>query len=133
MKFLQICPLWINGQSGPDLAQNYEILYLSIRSKYFFETLQYDTAQQLAKGDLNIHKSFWTLPKALRSLVYFLVLTHPTITCSKLTIVAKCEIYSKLTIKATEHCCWHPSRVFILNFEHISHHVLLFLLLTLSR
>ena len=45
MTSLQICPLWVNGQSGPDLAQNYEILYLSIRSKYFFETLQYDTAQ----------------------------------------------------------------------------------------
>ena len=30
-------------------------------------------------------------------------------------------------------CQWHLSGVFIVNFEHISHLVLVFLLLTLSR
>ena len=45
MEFPQIFPFWVNGQSGPDLAQNYEILYLNIRSKYYFETLKYDTVQ----------------------------------------------------------------------------------------
>ena len=37
-----------------------------------------------------------------------------------------CEISSELTIKTTE-------RRFIVNFEHISHRVQVFLLLTLSR
>ena len=38
----------------------------------------------------------------------------------------RCEICSKLTIKT-------PERAFIVNFEHISHLVLVFLLLTLSK
>ena len=38
----------------------------------------------------------------------------------------RCEIYSELTIK------WYLSVIFIVNFEHISHPVLVFLLLTLS-
>ena len=42
---------------------------------------------------------------------------------------ARCEMCSKLTIKIPERC---PG-IFIVNFEHISHLVLEFLLLTLSR
>ena len=41
----------------------------------------------------------------------------------------RCEICSKLTIKTPER----RSGVFIVNFEHISHRFLVFLLLTLSR
>ena len=44
-----------------------------------------------------------------------------------------CEICSKLTIKTPERCHWRRSGFFIVNFEHISHLVLVFLLLTLSR
>ena len=44
----------------------------------------------------------------------------------------RCEIYSKLTIKTLERRHWHRSGVFIVNFEHISHVVLVFLLLTLN-
>ena len=43
----------------------------------------------------------------------------------------RCEICSKLTIKTPERR-WHRSGVFIVNFEHISHLVLVFLLLTLN-
>ena len=39
---------------------------------------------------------------------------------------ARCEICSKLTIKIPERCQW-------LNFEHVSHLVLVFFLVTLSR
>ena len=42
---------------------------------------------------------------------------------------ARCEICSKLTIKTPER----RHGAFIVNFEHISHLVLVFLLLTLSR
>ena len=43
------------------------------------------------------------------------------------------EICSKLTIKMPEWRQWRRSGVFIVNFEDISHLVLVFLLLTLSR
>ena len=45
----------------------------------------------------------------------------------------KCEICSKLTIKIPERRHWRRSGIFIVNFEHISYLVLVFLLLTLSR
>ena len=45
----------------------------------------------------------------------------------------RCEICSKLTIKTPERHHWHRSCVFIVKFQHISHLVLVFLLLTLSR
>ena len=43
-----------------------------------------------------------------------------------------CEICSELTIKTPERRHWCRSGVFIINFEHISHLVLVFLLLTLN-
>ena len=43
---------------------------------------------------------------------------------------ARCEICSKLTIKTRHH--WRRSGVFIVNFKHVSHLVLVFLLLTLN-
>ena len=45
----------------------------------------------------------------------------------------RCEICSKLTIKTSGRRQWDGSGAFIFNFEHISHLVLVFLLLTLSR
>ena len=45
----------------------------------------------------------------------------------------RCVICSKLTIKTPERHHWCRSGVFIVNFEHISHLVLAFLWLTLSR
>ena len=43
------------------------------------------------------------------------------------------EICSKLTIKTPEPRQWHRSGVFTVHSEHISHLVLVFLLLILSR
>ena len=45
----------------------------------------------------------------------------------------RCEICSKLTRKTPERRQWHRSGVFIVNFERISHLVLVFPLLTLRR
>ena len=46
----------------------------------------------------------------------------------------RCEICSKLTTKKTpERRQWRRSGVFIVNFEYISHLILVFLLLTLCR
>ena len=44
----------------------------------------------------------------------------------------RCEIRSKLTMKTPERRQWRRSGVFIVNFERISHLVLVFLLLTLN-
>ena len=44
----------------------------------------------------------------------------------------RCEICSKLTIKAPERRQWRHSGVLIVNFEHISHFFLVFLLLLLT-
>ena len=41
-------------------------------------------------------------------------------------IRARCEICSKLTIKIPERRQWRRSDIFIVNFEHISHLVLVF-------
>ena len=43
------------------------------------------------------------------------------------------DVKSKLTIKTPERRQWRRSGVFIINFEHLVHLVLVFLLLTLSR
>ena len=45
----------------------------------------------------------------------------------------KCEICSNLTVKTPERRHWHRSGVFAVNFEHILHLFLVFLLLTLNK
>ena len=52
-------------------------------------------------------------------------ISQPAITCSKLTI--------ETLEQGVKYVQWCRSGVFIVNFEHISHLVLVFLLLTLSR
>ena len=61
--------------------------------------------------------------------------SQPANICSKLTIEIpeQGDICSKLTIKTSERRQWRRSYVFIVNFEHISHLALVFLLLTLSK
>ena len=51
---------------------------------------------------------------------------------NNINTITRCEICSKLTIKTPEWRHWHRSGVFIFNFEHSSHVVLVFLSLTLS-
>ena len=46
---------------------------------------------------------------------------------------ARCEICSKLIIKTLERRRWRCSGVFIVNFEHISHLVLVFLLVNFEH
>ena len=44
----------------------------------------------------------------------------------------RCEICSKLTIKTSEGRHWRRSDVFIVDFEHMAHFALVFVLLTLN-
>ena len=57
--------------------------------------------------------------------------------CKRLEITYPAITYSDLIIETLEQSLethqWRRSGVFIVNFEHISHFVLVFLLLTLSR
>ena len=62
------------------------------------------------------------------------IIFQATFTCSKLTIKSleqgvKCL---KLTVKAPERGHWRRFVAFIVIFEHTSHHVLVFFLLTLK-
>ena len=61
--------------------------------------------------------------------------TKLTFTYSKSTIETRkrCEICSELTIKTPERRHWCRSSVFIVNFEHISHFFVMFLVLTLNK
>ena len=64
------------------------------------------------------------------------MVSQPAFTCSKLTteiLEQGVEICSKLTIKTPERNRWRRFGVFFVNFENISHLVLMFLLLTLSK
>ena len=58
--------------------------------------------------------------------------TRPVFTYSKLNTRTRCKICSKLTIKTPERRHWRRSSVFIVNFEDISHLVLVLLLATLN-
>ena len=61
-------------------------------------------------------------------------ITQLTFSYSNLTIetvIKMCEICSKLTIKTAER--GHHSIVFIVNFEHISHLYVVFLLLKFNK
>ena len=55
---------------------------------------------------------------------------EPAITCSKLTIETLEQMWNmfKANNKDTERRHWRSSGVFIVNFEHITHLVLVFLL-----
>ena len=45
----------------------------------------------------------------------------------------RCEICSKLSIKTSDRCNWRCCGVFTVNFEHIPHLSLVFLLLNFNR
>ena len=87
------------------------------------------TAPLMFRTDWRVKFCFWLRRKILfkyPSGIYLLKVNSRNTTAS-------CEICSKLTIKTPERRQWHCSCVFIVNFEHISHIVLVFLFLTLNK
>ena len=69
------------------------------------------------------------------TLIHLRIIPQPAIACSKLTIETlkqRCDICSKLTIKIPELRHRRRSGIIIVNFEHISQLVLVFLLLNLT-
>ena len=81
------------------------------------------------KGKFNLRSSFSNL--------VMMKLSNPAgnymFKVNNRNVRTRCEICSKLTVKIPERRQWRRSGIFIVNFEHISHLVLVFLLLTLSR
>ena len=77
--------------------------------------------------------------KAIKNITFLLCVTplfpirHYMFKVNNWNTKARCGICSKLTIKTPVRGQWRRSGVFIVNFEHISHLVLVFLLLTLSK
>ena len=77
------------------------------------------------------HLSYILLSTQLLLIILFIA-TQPAFTCSNLTIET---LTIKLTIKIPERRQWRRSKcqcIFIVNFEHNLHFVLVFLLLTLN-
>ena len=79
---------------------------------------------KLPKGHLAKTPSLRCLRKSLR-----LCITFPA---GKVNTSTRRKIYSKLTIKTLKQRHWRRPGVFIVNFEHISHLSLIFLLLPLK-
>ena len=112
------------------------------RSKYFvkrwsenktFTCFSLLTVELIRKGIYEQGLNFWYIifssPVRTSKILWLLhTRTQPAITCSKLTIETL-----EQGVNYVQICQWRRSGVFIVNFEHISHLVLLFLLLTLNK
>ena len=64
-------------------------------------------------------------------IIYYIIYNINILKVNNRNTRTKCEICSKLTVKTPERSR-RRSGVFIVNFEHISHFVLVFQLLTLN-
>ena len=96
---------------------NWKNLLSSIYGRTFF-----DENSERLKAENYFHKNVRSYPVGI---YLFKVNNRNTRT--------RCEICLKLAIKTPEGRHWRFSGVFIVNFEQISHVVLVFLLLSLSR
>ena len=74
-----------------------------------------------------IYLSLWELIPAIPASFHYLLRVNDRKTTTR------CQICSKLTIKTPKGRQWRRSGVFIVSFEHVSHLVLVFLLLTLNK
>ena len=95
---------------------------IKIRNKIY---KQHCKEKDQAKKEL-LHKQFKIYRYSFPAGIYLLKVNNRNTR-------TRCEICSKLTINTPERRHWRRSGVFIVNFEHISHLVLVFLLLTLNK
>ena len=97
----------------------------NIRSKFWWRAIRCEPVGKLPILESTVKKVDQYLSNNPASIYLLKVSNRKTKT--------SCEICSNLTIKTPKRNQGCSFRVFIVNFEHFSHHVLLFLLLTLSR
>ena len=89
------------------------------------EKIFFRKARTCGSGCVKFHSNTKTVFKSLLAGIYLLKVNNRNTR-------TRCETCSKLTIETPEghHKCYFG--VFIVNFEHISHFVIVFLLLTLN-
>ena len=96
-----------------------------MRHVIIFEILAYSSLLRILNLDVNVDAYVKLLQKDIPAGIYLLkVNTRNT--------GRMCEIYSKVTFKTPERPHWRCYVAFILNFKHIPHLVLVFLLVTLN-
>ena len=114
--------LFTEGQmDGPEVQKALVIYYFRLQ----FRSLYLSHVFGLPKRNFNKMRLFTDAPQDPIDIYLFKVNYRNTRT--------RYEICSKLTIRTKERRQRHRAGVFIVNFEHISHLPLVFLLLTLSR
>ena len=131
-----------NFTNGNIIINTNVIKHIIVTLDYMFDICQFPwmdhfLQQWSSKFFVRIQKNLVLKVNGRRKCISFLQSTDPV--CIFMFKVnyrntrARCEICSELTIKTPERRQWSHSGVFIVNFEHISHILLVFLLLTLSR
>ena len=111
---------------------NINTIWVKLFTAMFYK-LQYKVAQNIITKQGSLFIIIWYRYKKLEQSEY--PAGNFMFKVNKRNTRTRCEIFSKLTMKTTEFRHWRHQRrsgVFIVNFEHISHLVLVFLLLTLS-
>ena len=107
-----------------------------IQTRHFLTPLTFPVSKQEIESLMNFYWKIWAKTSVNFTVVdstqeRVITFTAGVSACSKFTCSntrARCEICSKLTIKASERNHWRRSSVFTVNFDYISH-----LLLTLNR
>ena len=101
-----------------------------MKTKLIFDNCKASVPTTVMKAIYKHSKTFqhghMTMLKASYLAVMYMLKDNNRITRTR------CEICSMLTIKTPERRHWLHSGVFTVNFEHISHLVLVFLFLTLN-
>ena len=120
-------------------------LFLLMLQPYRPTLLLKNTLHPNHKCKSNVHKTFKRHPERLLNvlctfnrILCLSCVTNATMSPSGIYLLKvnnrntrkRCEICSKLTIKIPERRQWRRSGIFIVNFEHILHLALVFLLLT---
>ena len=123
--------------STPSFHSKYTVRLQAITCHWFFS---------IPRGNIRRTLIFWCFQGVQKetSIIKW-VKTHPTLSTIKKpakiylfkgnnrNTIKKYEICSKLTIKTPERRQWRRSGVLTVNFEHISHLFLVFLLLILNK
>ena len=120
-----------------DLCRNAAVLILV----YFYSSIYHLSIHSYPDSS---NLEWWTFKNKMRLILVMIVITFiyssivdvPAgiylLKVNKKNTRTRWEICSELTIKTQERRQWRRSDVFIVNFEHISHLIQVFLLLTLN-
>ena len=110
----------------------------NVRCNWFFLTLCLTYFKKCGEGSCCSLDTGHKLKKSsedAQDMTYSLIKVNNTylIKVNNSNTRKSCKICSQLKIKAIERRHWRRSCVFIVNFEHISHLFLVFVLLTLNK